>query len=241
MFLVNGVMLQGQIAGVRPVLHAAPARGHDAARLQARGLDDPADRSRSTWPRNRRTRTTRIERRLSTSGFDRDRDEFARGARAIVVLARPGRQRARRRGAAGRRPRGLAAAIGIVVADRIALKVRAPRPATLIGSGQAEQLAVAVQQDEAGLVIFDAPLSPVQQRNLETTLEGQGHRPHRADPRNLRRTRGDRRGAAAGRTRASRLSGRAGWCAAGPISSASAAASAFSVAPARRRSRRIAG
>ncbi|WP_375395716.1 GTPase HflX [uncultured Sphingomonas sp.] len=105
-----------------------------------------------------------------STGFDRDRDEFARGARAIVVLPDQGGSE---RDAEARlaETAGLAAAIGIVVADRIALKVRVPRPATLIGSGQADQLATSVQQDQADLVIFDAPLSPVQQRNLETTLK----------------------------------------------------------------------
>ena len=106
----------------------------------------------------------------ASTGFDRDRDEFSRGARAIVVLPDQGGSE---RDAEARlaETAGLAAAIGIVVGGRIALKVRTPRPATLIGSGQAEQLAVAVQQEEASLVIFDAPLSPVQQRNLETTLK----------------------------------------------------------------------
>ena len=50
-----------------------------------------------------------------------------------------------------------------------------------------------------------APLSPVQQRNLEKALEGQGARPHRADPRDLRRPGADPRGRAAGRARASQL------------------------------------
>jgi len=66
---------------------------------------------------------------------------------------------------------GLAAAIGVEVTDKVALRVRQPRPATLIGTGQLEQLAVHVQQDEAQLVVFDASLTPVQQRNLETGLK----------------------------------------------------------------------
>jgi len=49
--------------------------------------------------------------------------------------------------------------------------VRAPKPATLIGSGQVEQLAATVRMEEADLVVFDAALTPVQQRNLETALE----------------------------------------------------------------------
>ena len=58
----------------------------------------------------------------------------------------------------------------LAVVERIALRVRAPRPATLIGSGQAEQLADQVRLGDAGLVVFDAALTPVQQRNLETAL-----------------------------------------------------------------------
>ena len=105
----------------------------------------------------------------SSAGFDRDRDEFARGARTLVVLPDQG---GASRDAEARldETAGLAAAIGLDVVERIALRVRAPRPATLIGSGQAEQLADQVRLGEAGLVVFDAALSPVQQRNLETAL-----------------------------------------------------------------------
>jgi GTPase len=65
---------------------------------------------------------------------------------------------------------GLAGAIGVDVVDKVALRVRSPKPATLIGSGQVEALAANVQVEEAGLVVFDAALTPVQQRNLETAL-----------------------------------------------------------------------
>jgi GTP-binding protein HflX len=105
-----------------------------------------------------------------TAGFDRDRDEFARGARALVVLPDQGNAN-RDADARLEETAGLAAAIGVVVADKIALKVRAPKPATLIGSGQVEQIAAHVRQEGAGLVVFDASLTPVQQRNLETALE----------------------------------------------------------------------
>jgi len=106
---------------------------------------------------------------LST-GFERDRDEFARGARAIVVYPEHG---VSSRDAAARleETAGLAEAIGVVVADKIAFRVRQAKPATLIGSGQVDQLAMAVRMEEAGLVVFDAPLTPIQQRNLEKALE----------------------------------------------------------------------
>jgi len=66
---------------------------------------------------------------------------------------------------------GLAAAIGVEVTEKIAFRVRQPKPATLIGSGQVEQLAAQVRMEDAQLVVFDASLTPVQQRNLETALE----------------------------------------------------------------------
>ena len=42
--------------------------------------------------------------------------------------------------------------------------------ATYIGSGKAEELALLGSELEADLFIFDDELSPMQQRNLETTL-----------------------------------------------------------------------
>ena len=62
---------------------------------------------------------------------------------------------------------GLAAAIGIDVVARQSLKVRSPRPATLIGPGQAEQMGQVLEKHEAGLLVVDAALSPVQQKTLE--------------------------------------------------------------------------
>ena len=105
-----------------------------------------------------------------STGFDRDRDDVTRGARALVVLPDQGGA-SRDADARLEETAGLAAAIGVVVTDKVALRVRQPRPATLIGTGQVEQLAVHVQQDEAQLVVFDASLTPVQQRNLETGLK----------------------------------------------------------------------
>ena len=103
------------------------------------------------------------------TGFARDRDEFARGARALVVL--PDRGDAHRDADARlEETAGLATAIGVEVVGRVALRVRAPRPATLIGSGQADELAIRCRQDDVQLAVFDAALTPVQQRNLETTL-----------------------------------------------------------------------
>jgi GTP-binding protein HflX len=62
---------------------------------------------------------------------------------------------------------GLAEAIGIVVAAERAFRVRTVRSATLLGKGQVEEVAELAKTNEAGLLIVDAPLTPVQQKNLE--------------------------------------------------------------------------
>ena len=105
-----------------------------------------------------------------SNGFDRDRDEFARGARAIVVLPDQGNA-SRDADARLAETAGLALAIGVEVVEKIAYRVRAPKPGTLLGSGQVDMLATEVRMADAGLVVVDGALTPVQQRNLETALE----------------------------------------------------------------------
>jgi GTP-binding protein HflX len=56
----------------------------------------------------------------------------------------------------------------VSVEDRLHFRIRAPRPATLFGKGQVEAIADAVRLAEAELLIVDASLTPVQQKNLET-------------------------------------------------------------------------
>jgi GTPase len=104
-----------------------------------------------------------------STGFDRDPDEFSRGVRAIVVYPDLGGS-TRDAEARLEETAGLAIAIGIEVVERVALRIRAPKPGTLIGSGQVEALAETVRDRELGLAVFDAALTPVQQRNLETGL-----------------------------------------------------------------------
>jgi GTP-binding protein HflX len=57
------------------------------------------------------------------------------------------------------------------VANRLSFKVRAPKAATLFGSGQVETIAAAASEAEAELIIIDAPITPIQQRNLETATK----------------------------------------------------------------------
>ena len=94
--------------------------------------------------------------------------DVARGARAVIALPELGGTGRRDIDARLDEAAGLAEAIGILVADRLHFRVRAPRAATLFGSGQADSIAAAVERSGAELVIVDAAITPIQQRNLET-------------------------------------------------------------------------
>ena len=102
------------------------------------------------------------------SGFERsETDEFARGARALVVYPElPGRA------SVGPESRlaeadGLALAIGLNVVRKKHYRVRSPRAVTLLGGGQVEEIAEMGRELEADLLIVDASLTAIQQRNLE--------------------------------------------------------------------------
>ena len=96
----------------------------------------------------------------------------ARGARALVVC--PDIRRQRRQDDPEARlaeAKGLAEAIGIVVADAFILPVREVRAGTLFGEGQIERMAADCEVERAELVIVDGALSAIQQRNLEEKLK----------------------------------------------------------------------
>ena len=63
---------------------------------------------------------------------------------------------------------GLAASIGLVVVHQDIFQLRHVTPATLLGKGQMERAAEAITAAEVSVVVVDAMLTPVQQRNLET-------------------------------------------------------------------------
>jgi GTP-binding protein HflX len=85
----------------------------------------------------------------------------------IVVPERPTEGSRRSADARLDEAEGLAEAIGLKVVGRRAFRVRAPRPATLLGKGQVEETAGLAKEHDAHLMIVDAPLTPVQQKNLE--------------------------------------------------------------------------
>ncbi len=62
---------------------------------------------------------------------------------------------------------GLAMAIDLEVVHGAIVPVAQPKPGTLLGTGKIEEIGHILVELDAGLVIVDHPLTPVQQRNLE--------------------------------------------------------------------------
>ena len=95
--------------------------------------------------------------------------EVARGERAALVVPSQSGHGARRSAEARLdEAEGLAEAIGIQVVARKVFRLRALRPATLLGKGQVEEIAAMAKDADARLLIVDAALTPAQQKNLET-------------------------------------------------------------------------
>jgi GTPase len=93
-----------------------------------------------------------------------------RGARALIVHPDLPDKRHLDLEARLEEARGLALAIGLVIAESYALPIREPKPATLFGSGQVERIATDCELHEAELVVVDGQLSAIQQRNLEDKI-----------------------------------------------------------------------
>src|SRR5690349_1543807 len=108
-------------------------------------------------------------RRRTLNNFDGNGAiEVARGERAVIAVPELPREGARRSADARvEEAEGLAGAIGIDVVAAKPVRVRTVRPATLLGKGQVEEIAELANEQEAGLLIVDAPLAPIQQKNLE--------------------------------------------------------------------------
>jgi GTPase len=102
--------------------------------------------------------------------------------RAIVIVPlRPGERRVSPGGGNAPTPRdaqrsahdrleeavGLAQAIDLEVAAAEIVPLTRPRPATLLGSGKVGEIGLLVVAKQAGLVVVDHVVSPIQQRNLE--------------------------------------------------------------------------
>jgi GTP-binding protein HflX len=65
----------------------------------------------------------------------------------------------------------LVRAAGAEVVGGVIARRRKPEAALLLGRGKAEEVAAEATEAEANLVVFDEPLTPAQQRNLEEKLD----------------------------------------------------------------------
>ncbi len=95
----------------------------------------------------------------------------------------------------------MARAVDLDVKESAIVALSMLRPATYLGRGKVEEIGELAKTLSADIVVMDCALTPVQQRNLEKSVECQSHRPHRPDPGNIRSARPHARGRAAGRAR----------------------------------------
>jgi GTP-binding protein HflX len=92
----------------------------------------------------------------------------ARGERAVIAVPELPREGARRSAESRvEEAQGLAEAIGIRVVAARPVRVRTVRPSTLLGKGQVEEIAELAREKDAALLVVDAALTPIQQKNLE--------------------------------------------------------------------------
>lgn len=122
-----------------------------------------------------------MEPRTFDGGADRPRSAGAQATGRVIVVGPYLRSRRSGTGAAEqsvlRNPEarleeavGLARAIDLTVVDAVMAPVSDIRPATYIGKGKADEIAASLAMHEAGIVVMDCALSPIQQRNLEKAL-----------------------------------------------------------------------
>jgi GTP-binding protein HflX len=98
--------------------------------------------------------------------------DATRGERAVVIgVERVGQSDGRSADAKLEEAVGLAEAIGINVVYHRTFRLRTPRPATLLGKGQVEEIAGIARDNGAGLLVVDSALAPVQQKSLEDAVE----------------------------------------------------------------------
>jgi len=90
--------------------------------------------------------------------------------RALIIVPLVDRDDRRPGESRQKEARGLAEAIYLEVIETLLVAVNRLRPATYLGSGKVSELATRVKADDIDLVIVDAALTPIQQRNLEREL-----------------------------------------------------------------------
>jgi len=104
--------------------------------------------------------TGRVETRVTTGRTAVIHPDFRSGAKAEAQAARDPQSRLEE-------AIGLALAIELDVVHAEVVPLRQPRPNTLLGSGAVDRIKEVVEAEEVQVVVVDATLTPVQQRNLE--------------------------------------------------------------------------
>jgi GTPase len=101
--------------------------------------------------------------------LEKPRDDMLAVVLVPVLKAAPGRETGNIRSSESRLEEavGLAQAIDLKIVEGLIVPVNQPKAGTLIGSGKIEEIGEVLKTHNAGLVIVDHPLTPVQQRNLE--------------------------------------------------------------------------
>jgi len=97
--------------------------------------------------------TARAKERAVLVGVARPRPSILRAADSLVELGR------------------LAETAGVAVAAKTAQPLRRIHPATFVGQGKVEEIKSLATSARADVIIFDDPLSPAQQRNLERACD----------------------------------------------------------------------
>ncbi|MBM3531160.1 MAG: GTPase HflX [Alphaproteobacteria bacterium] len=118
-------------------------------------------------PRGRDTRQDGLSPPGSATGRALVIGPYRRRAPARTAAAVRSQQPERTHAARLDEATGLARAIDLDVVASGIVPIGDIRPATYIGSGKVDEIAGLVKSNEAGIVIVDCALSPVQQRNLE--------------------------------------------------------------------------
>jgi len=104
--------------------------------------------------------TGKVETRATTGRTAVVHPDFRSGAKAEAQAARDPQSRLEE-------AIGLALAIDLDVVHAEVAPLRQPRPNTLLGSGAVERIKEIVEAEDVQVVVVDASLTPVQQRNLE--------------------------------------------------------------------------
>ena len=97
--------------------------------------------------------TARAKERAVLVGVARPRPTILRAADSLVELGR------------------LAETAGVTVAAKTAQPLRRIHPATFVGQGKVDEIRSLATSAKADVIIFDDPLSPAQQRNLERACD----------------------------------------------------------------------